>query len=287
MSPWLQLWLAVFPFLVAPVCAVGAGLATWVLTRGRRPEDGELLRHFLVVLGLLVLLSLVVVRTDAVQEKLDPGIRYKRELLATPLPAAMREHRPADWREIEAAVDAALAAGAQPAQVSAVLWPRLITETRQAVAFSAPPAPRAYAQGLLAGMQELQPLEPALCVRLAWPRAQGGAFDPTAKLSAQALQAYETGLVALLRHNSTSVQATPQTRSGWGLVRPEELQSAYAGIREAMAARHGDAVPKLHTAEISALEPARACSASMELLRRALALPAPLGDRILVELLRG
>lgn len=283
---WLQLWVAVFPFVVAPVCAAGSGLVTWVLTRGRRPEDGELLRHFLVVLGLFLLGSLLVVRTDAVQERLDPGIRYKRELLASPLPAAMREHQPGDWRQIEQAVDAALAAGAQPAQVNAVLWPRLVAQAREAIAFSRPPAPRVYAQGLLAAMDELRTSEPALCVRLAWPRAQGGPFDPSSKLSGQALRVYEAGLVALVRHNSNSLNTPPAPRGSWSGVRPEDLQSGYAGVREAMAGRHGDVVPKLHTAEVSSVEPARACEASMELLRRTLALPAPLGDRLLLELLR-
>ena len=64
------LWLAFYPWLLAPLCAVGAGLVTWALVRGVRPDDGELLRHFLVAFGMCLLLSVAFVSIPLVQRLL-------------------------------------------------------------------------------------------------------------------------------------------------------------------------------------------------------------------------
>lgn len=287
MTSTLPLWIAFFPFIIGPACAVVAGGITWAITRGERPEDGVLLRHFLVVLAMVLIASYAAVSTDAVKDRLDPSLRQRRELLAMPMQVAVQEHFPYEWADYEKEAGPRLASGMSARQVQAALWPKYVAKVRQLLPHSAPPAPRGYAAGLVVALRELQGRDPVSCVRLAWPAAQGGPVDPSAVLSPEALAAYQAGVLGVMQLNSLSVSPKKaQVPRDWNKHRLEELQASYRGIEEAMASRYGDAVGKLRTPEVAQLDPAMACSASIELLQRAQQLPPGLSDWLLMGLLR-
>jgi hypothetical protein len=64
------LWFAFYPWLLAPLAALGAGGITWALVRGTRPAPGELWRHFLVAFGLCLLLTIALVSIPLLQRGL-------------------------------------------------------------------------------------------------------------------------------------------------------------------------------------------------------------------------
>lgn len=287
MTSTLLIWAAFFPLVIGPACAVVTGGITWALTRGERPDDGVLLRHFLVVFAMVLMASYAAVSTDAVKDRLDPSLRQRRELLAMPMQLAVQEHFPYEWATYEKEAQPRLAAGMSARQVQAALWPKYVAKVRQLLPFSAPPAPRGYAAGLLVALQELQARDPAACIRLAWPAAPGGPVDPSAVLSPEALAAYQSGVLGVMQLNSLSVSPRKaQVPRDWNKHRLEDLQAAYRGIEEAMAPRYGDAVAKLRTPAVAQLDPATACAATIELLGRAQQLPPGLSDWLLMGLLR-
>lgn len=286
MKATLLLWMVLFPFVIGPASAVVAGGITWAVTRGERPQDEDLLRHFLVILAMVLMASYAALSTDTVKERLDPSIRQRRELHAMPLQLAMKEHFPSAWPELEKEIEPLLAAGMPARRVQAALWPKYVARVRQLLPFSAPPAPRGYAEGLVPAMQELKDRDPAACVRLAWAAAPGGPVDPSAVLSAEALAGYQAGLLGVMQRNTQSVSPKAQAARNWNTHKLEELQAAYRAIEEAMAPRYGDATAKLRTPAVAQLDPVMACAASIELLQRAQRLPPGLSDWLLIGLLR-
>jgi hypothetical protein len=235
---------------------------------------------------MVLMASYAALSTETVQERLDPSLRQRRELLAMPLQVAMNEHFPYAWAELEKEIEPRLAAGMPARQVQAALWPKYVARARQLLPFSAPPAPRGYAAGLVTAMQELKERDPAACVRLAWAAAPGGPVDPSAVLSADALAAFQAGLLGVMQRNTQSVSQKDPVPRNWNTFKLEELQASYRSIEEAMAPRYGDAVAKLRTPAVAQLDPVMACAASIELLQRAQQLPPGLSDWLLIGLLR-
>ena len=285
--PNLMLWLALFPFVFAPVCALGAGVITWAMTRRQRPEDGELLRHFLVVMGLLLMASYAASNTDAVKERLNPQIKAKRDLFTMPVHAAMREHLPFDWAPVEQKLDEALAAGVPAERISALLRSQYLAALRRQLPFSTGAAVQGYAQALLPALQELQPSHPELCVQLAWARAPGAPFDLRAYVSVPAAAAHENAIAQVIAQSELAVtrdRSKPHETGDAGSL--EDTQRAYAGIREAMEPRYGAAVSMLHTRAVAQLQPAAACDATIELLSRTLQQPQGIARSLLRNMLR-
>lgn len=284
--PNLLIWMALFPFIFAPVCALGAGVITWAMTRSQRPEDGDLLRHFLVVMALLLMVSYAVTTTDAVKESLNPQIKARRDLFAMPVHAAMREHLPADWAPVEQKMDEALAAGVTAEQIGALLRTQYLAVLRRQLPFSTGAAVHGYAQALLPALQELQPTHPELCLQLAWARAPGAPFDLRTKVSAPAAAAHEAAIAQVIAQSELSVtrdRGKRQAPDGGSL---EEMQAAYAAIREAMEPRYGAATSLLHTPAVAQLQPGVACDATIELLSRAMQQPEGSAQRLLRNMLR-
>lgn len=94
-------WLKLYPFLLVP-CAALAGLFTWSLARGHRPQDGELLKNFIIALAMLLMLSAGLSRTEFARSRWDEGYQARMQYLDWPVHAALREHRPDEWKQMEA-----------------------------------------------------------------------------------------------------------------------------------------------------------------------------------------
>lgn len=280
-------WLALFPIFV-PACALLAGVFTWTITRGERPDDGELLRHFLVALAMLLLVSYAITTTDAVKERLNPSIKARKTLEELHVHVALKEHLPAEWQPIEQEMAAALSAQVPLPQVMSQMRTHYLRLVRRLLPFSRSPAVLAYGEALLPALRELQPVDAGLCLRLAWPRA-GAPFDASGRLSAPVAFAYEAAVAQVVEQNSLAVtrdgKARPPEPPG-AFASLGELQAGYAAIGEAMEPRFGAAVGQLHTPGVTDLDPAVACAATIELISRSLAQPPGVARALLTNLLR-
>lgn len=280
-------WLGLYPLYIAPGCAALAGAFTWLFGRRQRLDDGVLLRDFLAFMALLLLGSYAIVSSDAVKERLDPSIGIRRELEAMPVPAALRKHLPARWEPVERGIGQALDAGATAPQLLAQLRPQYLPLARELLPFAPEPAVRAYAEALLPALQELRASDAPLCVQLAWPRAGGAPFDAGAKLGAATYRDYELAVAGLVASSTLSVAKAQEAPGG----DPEplslqRLQAGYAAVRDAMEPRFGPVTGQLHTPAVAGLDPAVACTATIELLSRSMQQPPPLARGLLVNLLR-
>ena len=277
-------WLSLFPFLVAP-CAALAGLFTWMLTSGRKPEDGELLKDFVVALAMVLMASFALTRTEWVRSRFDEGYQARVAYLKMPVHVALREHRPDEWKQMELMAVEAFDSLVPPKvvlQQTRMHYPglaRKMMETAQG------PAVIAYAEALVPVLDQLRASDPAKCVRLAWPQLGADPFDPSPRLSGPVNLAYENAVARLVAENSTSA-----VKTGW---KPEpsaslqELQAGLDEVRAATAEKHGEAVAQLHTRAVAEMDPAAACAATSELVARAAKLEPRVARAVLIQLLKG
>lgn len=266
-------WLALLPLFILPACAALGGLVTWALTRGEKPEDGVLLRTFLVSTLMFVLVSVAVPRTEWFRDRYDPLTKARKVLHAHPVNAALRDHKAWEWKEIDEAMAAAAVQGIPPAQILAPMRVRHMALARKYMPWAPGVTVNRQGEALLAAMQELRAAQPELCVRLAWPRA-GAPFDVVPHLSPATAAAYEAALAEIVARADLShgaheryVQQNPDN-AGVGV---NELQAGFVPVREKLQAVHGDIVRKLWTPEVVGIEPGAACDMSIALYAETLA----------------
>jgi hypothetical protein len=275
-STW-ALWVAWFPLLVVPLCAAGAGAVTWLRQRDASPGDGELPREFLRAMAVLLVLSYLVVGMARVQEVLDPSIKVRRLLQATPVLAAFKQRPNQEWQaRLDAQVTQGIRRGLTTEQIAADLRPDYLPLARETMPFARAPAVLAHAQALLPLLKELQAQQQAQqCVQVAWPRAGLRRFDGVGKLAPQAVVAWEQSVAGLV-----------QGRGGMGKddrVPQDQLRAVQAAVLREMQPRWGDTLPRLTTARIGALDSTRACGATVELLELVVAQPPPLAASLAIE----
>lgn len=277
-------WFKLYPFL-APPCAALAGLFTWSITRGRRPEDGELLRHFLVALGMLLLASAAITRTEFVRSRYDEGFKARGAYLAMPVHDALRVHRPDEWKQVEQIALKAFDEQVPPATVVTQTRAQYLGLARRMMENAQGTAVTAYAQALVPALEELRTTQPALCVRMAWAHVPGEPFDLGPRVSAPVNAGYERAVARLVAENSTS--AVPGSWKPEPRASLREVQAGFVEIRDAAAERYGPVVAQLPTAAVAQADPSAACGATIDVLTRALALEPPVARAILTQLLRG
>lgn len=283
-----QLWMSLVLLFVLPVAAVLGGLVTWVLTRGEEPDDGTLVKHFVVSTGMFVLVSAAIPRTDWFLDRYDPVRLADKALVALPAHAALRASKPWEWQQLEPRV--AEAARAQ-VPLPEILSMARVTHMRLARHYL-PWAPGSttlrYANAVLPALQELQATDAAACTRLAWPRA-GGPFDADGRISAPVGRELQLAMAEILSRADLEYGASERFKredpasQSYDL---GELQRTYSAMRQELEQRHGDIVGKLHTAEIAALPPDRACAATIDLFTRALQQRPPIARGLLANMLR-
>jgi hypothetical protein len=277
-------WVSLFPFLVAP-CAALAGLFTWRLTSGRKPTEGELVKDFLVALAMLLMASFAITRTEFVRSRFDAGYQARVAYLKMPVHVALRDHRPEEWKKMEAVAVQAFDHLVPPAQVltqTRMHYPGL---ARNMIATAQGSAVLAYAEALVPVLDQLRTADPVQCVRLAWPQVAGDPFDPSPRLSGPVNLAYEKAVAQLVAENSTSVlKGAWKAEAG---ASTQEVQAALDEVRAGVAQKYGEAAGRLHTRAVADMNPATACAATSELLSRTLKLEPRVARAALTQLLKG
>lgn len=276
-------WFTLSPYIV-PSSATAAGLFTWLMTRGRRPSDGDLLKHFLVALMLLLVASAGVMQLDSVRNRWDPGTKARAEFMAQPLHQAWKRHYPDEWKPLETAATVSFNQGQDLATVmtqARSIHPLL---ARKLLPSAQGTAVLGYADALVPVMHELKTLDAPLCVRLAWRHVSEQPFDYGARVPADLQAGYQAAIVQLMASNSTAKDNSwkPEVGSSVG-----EAQQAWAGIVANMPARYANLMQALHTQDVLKFEPAVVCEASIQAIQQAAALPAPVARQLLVMLLAG
>ncbi len=85
---------------IQPLCAMIAGLVTWVEHHDEPIEDGRLVRKFLFTLIVCLIISFGAVRTNTVRIYLDPAFRLQTEMDAHPVYAAIKASDHDDYEKL-------------------------------------------------------------------------------------------------------------------------------------------------------------------------------------------
>lgn len=283
-----DLWMLLYPWLIAPVAAMVAGGVTWALTRDETPDDGELIRHFVATMAVVALLAAGPLSSDWAHRLADPRIALREQLAAMPVNAALREHRPGDWTRVIQQAEPLIAGHPAPEALARHARQQQLPLARDMLVHSDDESALAYVDALLPVLRELHARDPKLCVGAAWPAARQPAVDLAAHVRPDTAQAYEHALIALISHARPPSPARPRPAAAAGSNPLQEMQRAYGEIRESLQATHGSALmADLHTAKVRQHDAARACEASIELLERAQALPPAMARRLTTSMLRG
>lgn len=265
-------WFKLYPYLLVP-CAALAGLFTWSFTRGRAPSDGELLKNFVIALAMLLMLSAGISRTEFARSRWDEGYQARVSYLGWPVHAALREHRPEEWKQMEAVAVRAFDELVPPQLVFAQTRMHYLGLARRMMESAQDSAVLAYAQALVPVLEELRTSDPKACVRMAWQHAGGEPFDVSPKLSAAVNEAYERAVARLVAQNATSAKSAsewkPEPRAGLA-----EVRAAVVELVEPIRARHGVGPEELMSRGVAQLDPAAACGATIAFFQGVLAADA-------------
>jgi hypothetical protein len=278
-------WLSLTPYILPP-SAAAAGLFTWFMTRSEQPEDGDLLRHFLLALGALLLLSAGAMQLDSVRNRWDPGVKARNAIAAMPVNQAWKKYFPDEWGAVEVAAHVSLGEGKSLAEVTSSLRSLYPLLARKRVPDAQGTAVIGYVNALVPVLQRLRSEDPKLCVRLALRHVPGAPFDALRTLDEAAQQAYEAAVVQLL-------QTSSKAAANGGTWRPEvgasarQVQEAWTGIVQAMPPSYANLMGAIHTPAVTEFDPAITCDANIQLLTRAANLPAPQARQLLVQLISG
>jgi hypothetical protein len=277
-------WFSLFPWLVGP-CAALAGIVTWKLTSGRKPTEGELVKDFAVALGLFLMVSFALTRSEFIRSRFDEGYQAGVAYLEMPVHVALREHRPDEWKPMEAAAVQAFDAQVPPKLVLEQTRKHYLGLARKMMGTAQGGAVLAYGEALVPVLDQLRASDPARCVRMAWPQVPAEPFDPSPRLSPPVNLAYEQAVARLVAENTVSaVQGAWKAEAGASLT---EVQAGLDEVRKATAEKHGEAATQLHTIAVAEMDPVAACAATSELIARTLKLDPRVARAILKQLLKG
>lgn len=277
-------WFSLFPWLVGP-CAALAGVVTWMLTSGRKPDEGELVKDFVVALAMFLMVSFALTRTEFIRSRYDEGYQARLAYMKMPVHVALRAHRPDEWKTMEAAAVQAFDALVPPKLVLEQARKNYLGLARRMIGTAQGGAVLAYGEALVPVLDQLRASDPARCVRLAWPQVPAEPFDPGPRLSPPVNLAYEQAVARLVAENTTSaVQGAWKAEAGASL---REVEAGLDEVRKATAEKHGEAAHQLHTIAVTEMDPVAACAATSELVARTLKLDPRVAGAMLKQLLKG
>jgi hypothetical protein len=217
---------------------------------GKRPDQRKVLRDLIVGATLVVTLWVAVPRSDWYRVRYDGVTRAQNAVAIHPVNLALRQHKPGDWPPIEDEVRMAAAQGAPESELLARMRVHHLKLARHYLIYAPAATVVRYGEALLPALRELQHVDPALCVRLAWPEA-GPAFDVISHLDPHTAEGFEAAIAEVIARSDT-----------------------------------GQAVQRMTPERVRLADPARACAATLELVERALQQEPPVARRLLANMLR-
>jgi hypothetical protein len=155
--------LLVLAVLFTPVCATIAGLIVWAAYRKESLEDTALLRHFLIVLVMVMGLGWATSRTEAARVRLDPQYRMMTEIEANPVFSTIKRHVYGDARPLREFLFAEMSHGATVSQALQQARPMLTRLATDRLGFADQQTHLMWGQFVADSLEELRKADPALC----------------------------------------------------------------------------------------------------------------------------
>ena len=131
-----SLWLSyAVVLLLLPVCAAIAGVVVGVSNRDQSPEDGSLVRQFLLFLVIFAAATWGISRLPSVQSRINPEVKVREQLSANPAYEAIRKYAPSDAAKVQAALGSEVDRGVKLEDAFVRIRPLFATLVRERLGF--------------------------------------------------------------------------------------------------------------------------------------------------------
>lgn len=229
------------PILIFPACALVAVVVIALVQRGAELDDRGLLVSFAVLFSLALLLTLGLLRTPAVQGKLDPTLELAAQLQAHPLVQALDQFHADDSMRLRSTMLAEMDNGKSMSEALANARPALSLIAKDRLGFADEAARIAWGKTELQALRELRRREMQLCATLALSQSEARSYLPLASgMSPDNQQQFETAFVAILTSADAGMrrEGKPPSQN----IDLGQLQMRYREVRKPLVQRYGDEV---------------------------------------------
>jgi len=164
------LWLSyAVVLMLLPVCAVIAGVVVGVSNRGQSPEDGSLVRQFLLFLAIFAAATWGISRLPSVQLRINPEVKLQEQLHANIAYQAIEKYAPSDLVTVQAALGKEAAGGVSVAEAFVRIRPVFAALTRERLGFADQATALMWTHVQREVLQQMKTSDPLQCVRTLHP----------------------------------------------------------------------------------------------------------------------
>lgn len=244
--------------LSLPVCAMVAGVVVGVTNRGQEPEDGSLVRQFLLFLVIFSVVSWGASRLPSVQMYLDPRIKLRAQLEATPVYAAIQKYAPSDALVIESALGMAMARGARDLPEAFVrIRPVLAGQVQRQLGFADHATAVAWSRVMQDVLVQMRAIDPQKCLHTLYP--EKGMPNPLSEpvLDAASAAAFMQAVADV--HASADAGRRRDTPNSGPRVDLQALQNEHQAVTQQMKGFFGEDEGRTRDPQWRAQHPAQFC----------------------------
>ncbi|MCU0754628.1 MAG: hypothetical protein MUE46_05825 [Xanthomonadales bacterium] len=277
---------ALIALFALSIAALPAVLFLALTQRDTELSDASLYRQFVAIFALTALGLYGLMQEPVVQRQIDPAAQLAYDIENHPVLAALVNHQSPSAETIRNAVRTELASGKRLSEAVRSVHPGLFRAGRERLAWADAASALGWARAHREQLAWLQSRQVEACAALAVLQPEGiralsGGLEPALATR------FEASLIAVLESAKRGL-ATPHSSD----VSLEEMQTAYRGVSDTLAQRHGEALarqlatPAGFQSGDSGADAATVCSARIDQLDAVLALSPALAARIATNLLR-
>jgi len=280
-----SLWLSyAVVLMLLPVCAVIAGVVVGVSNRDQSPEDGSLLRQFLLFLAIFAAATWGITRLPSVQSRINPEIKLQEQLHANVAYEAIEKYSPSDTVKVQAALGEQVGSGVRVADAFVRIRPLFAALARERLGFADQATAVMWAHVMGDVLQQMKAADPQKCVRTLHPLA--GTPQPLSEpvLSEESNAAFMKAVADI--YASASAGMRNGTRKD-PRVELQALQTEYRLVMEQMKGEFGDDAARTKDIQWREAHPAMYCDMVLRKMQLILQREPAMAGSLLREYLRG
>lgn len=281
-----SLWLSyAVVLLLLPVCAVIAGVVVGVSNRDESPEDGSLVRQFLLFLAIFAAATWGISRLPSVQSRINPEVKLQEQLHANIAYEAIEKYSPSDLATVRAALGKEVGGGASVTEAFVRIRPVVAALVRDRLGFADQATAVMWARLMSDVLQQMKASDPQKCVRTLHPVP--GAPHPLAEpvLSDAGNAAFMKAVADVYESASAGMRNDAARKDPH--VELHALQAEYRLVMEQMKGEFGDDALRTKAPEWREAHPALYCDMVVRKIELMLQREAAMSGSLLRAYLRG
>lgn len=280
------LWLSyTVVLLLLPVCAVIAGVIVGVSNRDQSPEDGSLVRQFLLFLAIFAAATWGITRLPSIQSRINPEVRLQEQLHANVAYEAIEKYSPSDTVKVQAALAKDVGNGVRVADAFVRIRPLFAALVRERLGFADQATAVMWAGVMGDVLQQMKAADPQKCLRTLNPR-EGAPHPLSEPVLSEASNAAFMKAVAEVYASASAGMRNDGTRKD-PRIELQALQMEYRLVMEQMKGEFGDDAGRSKDLQWREAHPAMYCDMVLRKMQLILQREPAMAGTLLREYLRG